>query len=254
MLTATVGAACLAARMSDVCPSCRYPIVGTSPSAPSTRASWQARRKSCAVRTSGSTARAYLTIDLPTATARPVGDWRPPSLRGCVSRSGAPHPTKIASLIPRREAMTKTTRVPVMTLLCLGPLVTAMPASAQERPPIAQQIAKTYGLDSFGQIEAIRYTFNAELGSRKVHRTWLWEPKADRVSYDGPDKAGKPLKLTYVRSQLGTQDAVVKEQVDPAFLNDQYWLLFPLHLSWDSAAKVKDGGTRKLPLGKGSAQ
>ena len=150
--------------------------------------------------------------------------------------------------------MTKTTRVPVMTLLCLGPLVTAMPASAQERPPIAQQIAKTYGLDSFGQIEAIRYTFNAELGSRKVHRTWLWEPKADRVSYDGPDKAGKPLKLTYVRSQLGTQDAVVKEQVDPAFLNDQYWLLFPLHLSWDSAAKVEDGGTRKLPLGKGSAQ
>ena len=33
---------------------------------------------------------------------------------------------------------------------------------AQERPPILEQLAKTYGLDSYGQIEAIRYTWNAQ--------------------------------------------------------------------------------------------
>src|SRR5712671_2668201 len=55
MVAATVGAAWRAARISEAWPSCRYPMVGTRASGPSRRASWQARRKSCAVRTSGST-------------------------------------------------------------------------------------------------------------------------------------------------------------------------------------------------------
>src|SRR5437763_680971 len=59
MVTATVGASPRAARMSEMCPSCRKPIVGTSASVPSTRASWQARRKSRAVRTTGSTSAPY---------------------------------------------------------------------------------------------------------------------------------------------------------------------------------------------------
>jgi hypothetical protein len=61
------------------------------------------------------------------------------------------------------------------------------------------------------------------------------------------------VKLTYLRSQLSSQAAVVKDEIDPAFFNDQYWLLFPLHLSWDSSAEVEETGMHKLPLGKGSA-
>jgi len=45
----------------------------------------------------------------------------------------------------------------------------------------------------------------------------------------------------------------VKDEVDPAFQNAQYWLLFPLHLSWDGGAKVEETGIHELPLGKGSA-
>ena len=116
----------------------------------------------------------------------------------------------------------------------------------------AEQIAKTYGLDSFSQIDAIRYTFNAE-GALTVSRTWVWEPKTDQVSYDGKDRAGRPVKVTYLRSQLGNQAAVVRDEIDPAFINDQYWLVFPFHLVWDSNAKVEETGMQKLPLGKGSA-
>jgi hypothetical protein len=46
----------------------------------------------------------------------------------------------------------------------------------------------------------------------------------------------------------------VKDEVDPGFFNDQYWLLFPFHLVWDASATVKDAGMQKLPLGKGSAK
>jgi hypothetical protein len=149
--------------------------------------------------------------------------------------------------------MTNASRVGVIRALVLGMLVLTTSSWAQKTPPISEQIAKAYGLDSFGQIEQIRYTFNAE-GAIKLSRTWVWEPKADRVSYEGKDKAGKPVKATYLRSQLSSQDASVKDEIDPAFINDQYWLLFPLHLSWDSSAKVEDMGTQKLPRGKGSAK
>jgi hypothetical protein len=150
--------------------------------------------------------------------------------------------------------MTNASRVTKIGLLFLGVLVLAATSWAQKCPPIAEQIAKTYGLDSFGQIEAVRYTFNLDLGTIKLSRSWVWEPKADQVSYEGKDKAGKPVKVTYARSQVSSQPAVVKDEVDRGFMNDQYWLVFPLHLCWDSSAEVKDMGMHKLPLGKGSAR
>jgi hypothetical protein len=145
-------------------------------------------------------------------------------------------------------------RVPVIRLLVLGLLVFAATSWAQNKPPIVDEMAKAYGLDSFGQIEKIRYTFNIDLPQIKLARTWIWEPKTGRVSFEGKDKEGKPVNATYLRSQLSSQDANVKDEIDPGFNNDQYWLVFPFHVSWDTGAKVEDKGKQKLPLGKGSAK
>ena len=150
--------------------------------------------------------------------------------------------------------MTKLGRSTTIRGLFFGVLVFAATSWAQTRPPIAEQIAKTYGLDSFGQIEAIRYTFNAQFPGVNVSRSWVWQPKTDQVSYEGKDKDGKPVKVTYVRSQLNGEPANVKDEIDPAFVNDQYNLLFPLYVYWDYSADVQDMGMQKLPLGKGSAK
>jgi hypothetical protein len=107
---------------------------------------------------------------------------------------------------------------------------------------------------SFGQIEGIRYIFNAELPGVELSRRWEWSPKTDTVSYEGKDKDGKPVKVTYQRSQLSSQSDAIKNEIDPAFTNDQYWLLFPLHVAWDSSATVTDEGMYKLPLGNASAE
>jgi hypothetical protein len=123
---------------------------------------------------------------------------------------------------------------------------------AQTKPPIAEQIAKTYGLDSWGQIDAIRYTFN--IPARNLSRTWTWEKKNDQVTYEGKDKDGKPVKVTYVRSQLSKQPENVQKEIDPGFVNDQYWLIVPFHLVWDSGADIQDKGMEKLPNGKGTAR
>src|SRR4051812_12027717 len=115
-------------------------------------------------------------------------------------------------------------------------------------------MAKTYGLDSFGQIEGIRYTFNTQLAGAELSRTWEWNPKTDTVAYEGRDKEGKSVKVTYQRSQLGSQSDAVENEIDPAFLNDQYWLLLPFHVVWDSSATVTDEGMQKMPVGNASAE
>ena len=143
------------------------------------------------------------------------------------------------------------------TICCLlfAMLVLAPNSWAQNRPPVLEQIAKTYGVDSFGQIEAIRYTWNGEItGLFKAAHVWEWEPKTGKISYEGTDKDGKPVKATYVQSQLSSAPANVREQIEPSFVNDNYWLLFPLHAYWDTSATVTDQGMKKLPIGNGSAQ
>ncbi len=135
----------------------------------------------------------------------------------------------------------------------LGVMLLAATAWAQQRSPIAEKLAKTYGLDSFGQIEAIRYTWNATFPGVNISRTWTWEPKTGQITYEGKDKDGKPVKVTYLRSQLSSQSAQIKDDIDPGFQNDNYWLIFPLHVYWDTSATVSDDGQQKLPLGKGSA-
>ena len=117
-----------------------------------------------------------------------------------------------------------------------------------------EEIAKTYGLDSFGQIEAIRYTWNGQLPGVNISRSWEWEPKTNKVSYEGKDKDGKLVKVTYLRSQLSSQPDAVRNEIDPAFVNDNYWLLFPLHAYWDRSATVTNQGFKQLPLGSGSAE
>lgn len=124
---------------------------------------------------------------------------------------------------------------------------------APPRPAAVEQMAKTYGLDSFGQIEKIRYTFNLDFPGVKVVRTWEWEPRTGQVTYTGKDKDGKPVNVTYKRSEVSSQSDTVKNEIDPGFINDNYWFLLPLHVAWDSSAAVTDDGMQKLTQGEGSA-
>ncbi len=155
--------------------------------------------------------------------------------------------------------MTNASRVTTIRFLAFVVLVLAVVLAAtswaQQRPPILEQIAKTYGLDSYGQIEAISYTWNGEItGLFKAAHKWEWEPKTGKVSYEGKDKDGKAVKATYLRSELSNQPDAVKNGIEPAFVNDNYWLLFPLHAYWDSSAAVTDEGMKKLPVGSGPAE
>src|ERR1700689_2610803 len=168
--------------------------------------------------------------------------WRLPDIQ--------PH---ISSIHKGANLMTKVNRVTMIGLLVLGATVVVATSHAQSRPPILEQVAKAYGLDSWDNITAIRYTWNAQFPGVSVSRKWTWEPKTNKVSYEGKDKDGKPVTATYLRSELSSQPENVQKEIDPAFNNDNYWLLFPLHAYWDTSATVTDEGMKKLPIGAGSA-
>jgi hypothetical protein len=128
-------------------------------------------------------------------------------------------------------------------------LVVPASSGAQQLPPLAEEVAETYGLDSFSEVEAIRYTW----GNGKISRTWVWQPKTDTVTYEGKDKEGKPVKVTYRRSEIESQSDTVQRDIDRSFVNDQYGLLLPLHVAWDGA-NVTDEGMDETPLGRAPAE
>src|SRR6202795_593607 len=165
-------------------------------------------------------------------------------------------PSKRTFVSLRRTFMKKLCRSMMIYSLLSGALLLASTSLAQTRPPIVEQLAKTYGLDSYGQVDAIRYTFNIEIPAFKLtlSRSWEWEPKTGKVSYEGKDKDDKPVKVTYLRSQLNTAPANVKDEIEPAFVNDNYWAIFPFHAYWDTSANVVEKDNKKLPIGKGTAK
>ena len=101
-------------------------------------------------------------------------------------------------------------RATMIHFLVFGVLALTPTLWAQTRSPILDQVAKTFGVDSWDKVEGIRYTWNGEItGLFKAAHKWEWEPKTNKVSFEGTDKDGKPVKVSYVRTDPSTQtDAV----------------------------------------------
>src|SRR4051794_38104862 len=76
------------------------------------------------------------------------------------------HPTQRRFKFRGRNVMKNLGRLDVIRLAAFGLLLilpATLAAQAQQRAPILDKIAKTYGLDSWDQIQAIRYTWNGEI-------------------------------------------------------------------------------------------
>ena len=97
--------------------------------------------------------------------------------------------------------------------------------SDQEKLLITEKIAYANGLKEFEDLEELNYTFNVKRGDSLVTtRSWSWKPQLDSVTFiQGEDSTSYNTK----------QDSEKYPEIDPKFINDQYWLLFPYHLVWD---------------------
>jgi len=80
-----------------------------------------------------------------------------------------------------------------------------------------------------------------------LSRSWVWQPKTGQVSYDRKAH-GKPVRVTYIQSQLYKESAIVKDDVAPACVNYNYCLLFPFHVIWESPGPNLPGTAGGKPV------
>ena len=146
-------------------------------------------------------------------------------------------------------------RIPVLTLSMVVLLIAGLAACAggdreSRAMAVRQRIGQSYGVQYFDQIEQVQYTFNVRKGDKHARRFWIWEPKLDRVTFDGMDYKDP---ITYFRKDLQTNPSNKLKSIDAWFINDNYWFLFPFHVAMDTQTTVEDVGRKQLPMGDGEA-
>ncbi|HMD69503.1 MAG TPA: hypothetical protein VKF42_11530 [Chitinivibrionales bacterium] len=131
-------------------------------------------------------------------------------------------------------------------ILVLG-IACARPQTEKNSLPL--QVAKAYGLDSFSLVGKMKYTFNVKFNGKTISRSWLWDVSGGRVTMQVPGA----VPVSYARSGSPDTSKENVRKADAQFINDQYWLLFPLHLVWDASAAITVALDRPVPIGTGAA-
>ena len=113
----------------------------------------------------------------------------------------------------------------ILLLLVLATSLIGCKNEPEKEITITHKIAEANGLKSFDGVKELQYTFNVRVNDTlRTSRAWTWNPKTDMVTLTTPDSI-----VTYNHKSEASQN----EKTDQRFINDQYWLLFPLHLAWD---------------------
>ncbi len=97
-----------------------------------------------------------------------------------------------------------------------------------------RKIAQAAGVDGFGAVKVISYTFHADLGDKAFVRSWTWLPESNTVTLHGKTAEED---IRYHRDKMDS-DASLAE-TDKQFVNDLYWLIFPIQVAWDSGVIIE---------------
>lgn len=112
----------------------------------------------------------------------------------------------------------------IFILIAFIPLLISCKTETSEIT-IIEKIAKANGIENFGEVEELRYTFNVRVNDTlRTSRAWKWRPRDKTATLITKDSS-----VTYNYKT----EAADHKQTDRSFINDQYWLLFPFHLVWD---------------------
>lgn len=150
-----------------------------------------------------------------------------------------------------------------LLMLCLlGVMVLvgckSTPVAVSHQDPVLSRIIKASGLDRIDKLTEIQFTFNVRRKDGTVSRHWSWRPHEDKVTLTHAGSTGEDVTLTYIRKDVAAQ-ADTKTHVlmaDRWFVNDSFWLMMPLHLSWQDPGKliIDDHGMANYPLGGGDGR
>lgn len=101
---------------------------------------------------------------------------------------------------------------------------TAEQAQTPKPKNLLEKLAEKHGYGHWQDVAQIRFTFNVDRGGNHFERTWIWDPRENRVT-----RITDADTLTFLRASV---DSTLM-QADAAFINDKYWLLAPYQWVWD---------------------
>ena len=114
-----------------------------------------------------------------------------------------------------------------------------------------REISKVYGVDDAYRIEGLSFVIRTQDGKVQRRREYTWDVGDDRVEYRGKGPSGLPIEVTYRRDQLAKGDAALNSTIDQWFVDDQFWLLFPFHLTWEKRLITVKSEPQKMRIEPG---
>lgn len=106
---------------------------------------------------------------------------------------------------------------------------------------VADPIAKAHGVENFEKAELIEFTFNVQRDTAPPSkRQWQWFPKTNEVVFITDSVVTK-----FQRNDTSTPEL---KKLNARFTNDEYWLLYPFHLTWDKGMKILDSNQQVAPI------
>lgn len=105
-------------------------------------------------------------------------------------------------------------------------------AQPHKAAQLIDSIAQRYGAAHFHRIDSLAFTFQVNHANGTFNRRWKWAPASGIVTQLTDTSA-----VEFKRGELADSSLI---QLDARFVNDKYWLLFPLQMHWDSTFTTFD--------------
>lgn len=127
----------------------------------------------------------------------------------------------------------------VFLLSALFALLSCNPSSSEKS--IGHQIAVANGIDNFKKVEMLEFIFNVQRDTATASsRHWQWYPKTNEVVFITDSSTTR-----FNRNDTTTQEL---KKLNARFTNDEYWLVYPFHLSWDNGFELLDSNNKVAPI------
>src|SRR5690606_8804752 len=101
-------------------------------------------------------------------------------------------------------------------------------------------LVKAHGVDRFDDVEAIRFTFRVDRGESVTERHWTWHPQSGDVVVRFTDASGSEKEVAYNRYEMSEDSPEEVITADKRWINDTFWLIWPLHLSWSDDVTLSE--------------
>ncbi len=112
-------------------------------------------------------------------------------------------------------------------------LIQSCTQSSDSRKKVATDIAKANGIENFSKVKSLEFIFNVKRDTAAANsRHWKWFPQTNEVISITDSATTKFNRKDTSTPQL--------RKLNGQFTNDEYWLIYPYHLTWDTGCELED--------------